>query len=224
MEFLTPSHPLIKQLFIFAKSLINNDKINRVGARLFATDKEGLLLNYYLKFRDKRGRIIAEYLHPVFVDRHGAPSTEPSEDEALMFKSQKANIGPMKDRINAYTDSFERFKSIAFDELQDRIEPIEKAITARNVSQIQDELSELEEWRKIVRDHYLDVYDQRQMTLDLDIEELQYRKRQFKRKMDELDIRVREKKERIEDAGFIQMDDPLLLTVSVVLPQEASHA
>lgn len=224
VEFLTPSHPLIKQLFIFAKSLINNDKINRVGARLFATDKEGLLLNYYLKFRDKRGRIIAEYLHPVFIDRSGIPSSEPSHDEELLFKSQKANIGQLKDQINAYTDLFERFKSIGSETLQKRIQPIEREITSRNIAQIEDELQELREWEKSVRDHYLDVYDQRQMTLDLDIEELQYRKRQFQRKMDELNIRVREKKERIEDAGFIQMDDPLLLTVSVVIPQEASHA
>lgn len=224
IEFLTPSHPLIKQLFIFAKSLINNDKINRVGARLFDTDKDGMLFNYYLKFRDKRGRIVAEYLHPVFLDANANASKEPSADENLLFKSQKANIAQYKEKIQAYSDKFEAFKTIASEALLERIVPLEKKITSRNIAQIEDELSELESWRKSVHEHYLDVYDQRQMTLDLDIEELQYRKRQFKRKMDELEVRVREKKERIQDAGFLQMDDPLLLTVSVVLPQESAHA
>lgn len=223
VEFLTPSHPLIKQLFIFSKSLINNDKINRVGARLFDTDQEGMLFNYYLKFRDKRGRIVAEYLHPVFIDAVQQPSSDPEADEALLFKSEKANIAQFKEQINAYGEQFEAFKSTASEALSGRIAPLEQRITAHNVSQIEAELAELESWKQSVREHYLDLYDQRQQTLDLDIEELQFRKRQFKRKMDELEIRVKEKRERIEDAGFIQMDEPLLLTVSVVLPKEASH-
>ena len=57
-----------------------------------------------------------------------------------------------------------------------------------------------------------------------DIDELKFRKRQFKRKMDELEIRVRQKKKQIEDAKTITLDEPLLLTAAVVLPKENSHA
>ncbi len=224
VAFMTPSHPLIRQLFIFAKSLINSDKMPRVAARKFKTDKEGMLFNYYLKFRDQKGRIVAEYLHPVFVGADNRASEDPSADETLLFSSIKGNIVEFKERINAYDQKFEPMKSTAHTVLMERVSKIERQIMEHNIAQIDEELAELEAWRQSVREHYLDVYDQRQQTLDFDIDELKYRKRQFKRKMDELELRVKQKKKRIEDARHISMDEPLLLTAVVVLPGEADHA
>jgi hypothetical protein len=224
VAFMTPSHPLIKQLFIFAKSLINSDKMPRVAARKFKTDKEGMLFNYYLKFRDQKGRIVAEYLHPVFVRSDNSASKDLQADESLLFSSIKGNIIEFKDRINAYADRFESMKSTAYTALRERVAKIEQRIMEQNIALIDEELAELEAWKQSVKEHYLDVYDQRQQTLDFDIDELKYRKRQFKRKMDELELRVKQKKKRIEDARHITMDEPLLLTAVVVLPGDGDHA
>ena len=224
IDFLTPSHPLIRQLFIFAKSLINSENMSRVAARIFDTDKEGMIFNYYLKFRDKRGRIVSEFLHPVFIDKNGSASSNSQDDESLLFSSQKGNISQFKETIYLYEDKFESFKELSLETIKKRIKSIEEKITAENVALIDSELNELDEWKKSVKEHYLDVYDQRQMTLDFDIDELKFRKRQFKRKMDELEIRVRQKKKQIEDAKTITLDEPLLLTAAVVLPKENSHA
>ncbi len=224
IDFLTPSHPLIRQLFIFAKSLINSEKMSRVAARVFDTDQEGMLFNYYLKFRDQRGRIVSEFLHPVFVSKDGTASTDASSDEALLFKSKKGNIIQHKESIYAYGAKFETFKKQSLEALRERVKSIEEEITSNNIALIDEELEELYEWRQNVKEHYLDVYDQRQQTLDFDIDELKFRKRQFKRKMDELEIRVKQKKERIEDARDITLDEPLLLTAAVVLPRENIHA
>jgi predicted nucleic acid-binding Zn-ribbon protein len=115
-------------------------------------------------------------------------------------------------------------KSTAHTALMERISKIEQQIMEQNIALIDEELAELEAWKQSVKEHYLDVYDQRQQTLDFDIDELKYRKRQYKRKMDELEVRVKQKKKRIEDARHITMDEPLLLTAVVVLPGEAEHA
>ena len=224
VEFLTPSHPLIRQLFIFAKSLINADNMPRVAARVFDTELEGMLFNYYLKFRDKKGRIVSEFLHPVFVSSSGQVSKNSNEDESLLFRSQKGNIGQLKDKIYSYEDKFESFKDLSLDTLKERVRSIEEKITSENIALIDSELQELDEWKYSVKEHYLDVYDQRQMTLDLDIDELKFRKRQYKRKMDELEIRVKQKKKRIEDAKTVTLDEPLLLTAVVVLPKDNTNA